>query len=243
MKVYPAIELKNKRCVIWQNGHYHNFDRHYHAPEAAAANCEAAGSDLIHIFDIDGSVIGHPLNNEVIKRITEAVSVPIQLSGGICSIQNIEQILNLGVSKVSIGQQALINPSFVKDAVNTFGSKHISVMIQAENGIIISNKNNFYKNYNVLAFILMMKEYGVHSIIYSDTIYNGLQQIPNMEHIKEIVSITDMDISVTGGICSLKDLERLNEANVTSAIIGQALYTNKIDLKEAIELFDKGGLV
>lgn len=241
MKVYPAIELKNKHCVTWQNEHYHNFDVNVNSPEATAIYCEASGCEQIHIFDIDGSIMGHTVNDKVIKRIIDSVSVPIHLSGGICSIQNIEQILNLGVSKVSIGTQAIINPSFVKDAVNTFGSQHITLFVQAENGMVISNKSNYFKNYNALAFIHMMKKYGIHSIIYSDIIQDGIQKTPNLEHIKELISMLEMDITILGGIYSLKDLERLNELNVNSAIVKQALYTNKINLKEAIELFDKGG--
>lgn len=242
MKVYPVMKLKNQHCVAWQNGHYHSIGRNYNSPEEIAVNLEALGCESIHIFDIDGFMMGHTINDITIKNIIDSVGIPIQLSGGIRSIQNIEQAFRLGISKVNIGVQALINPLFVKDAVSTFGNEYVSVSLTAENGIIISNEYQTFENYNAKSFIFLMKEYGIRSIIYSDVLESNFQQAPNIEHIQEITRISDMEISVVEGIQSLKDLERLNEINVDIAIVGQSLHGNKLNLKEALELFDKGGL-
>jgi phosphoribosylformimino-5-aminoimidazole carboxamide ribotide isomerase len=239
MKLFPAIDIKNGQCVRLKQGSFQDVLVYSENPVKIAKQWEAAGASFIHIVDLDGALVGHSVNDEVIKSIVNEVKIPIQVGGGIRTIKDIESKLALGIDRVIIGTKAVNDPAFIKEAITTFGSKRIVIGIDAKDGMVAIEGWEKLSNYQAVTLALEMKKYGVKTIVYTDISKDGMLQGPNIAHTKEMVQTTGLNIIASGGVSSLKDLEMLEEIDVYGAIIGKALYENRIDLKKAVHLFEK----
>ncbi|WP_167956366.1 1-(5-phosphoribosyl)-5-[(5-phosphoribosylamino)methylideneamino]imidazole-4-carboxamide isomerase [Anaerosporobacter faecicola] len=238
MQLYPAIDIRNGQCVRLRQGQFHDQEIYSNSPVKVAMQWEDMGATFIHLVDLDGALHGHGVNEDVIKEITNAVSIPVQVGGGIRTIKDIENKMNLGVNRVIIGTKAVENPVFIKEAINTFGRDRIVVGIDAKNGMVAIEGWEKVSNYNAVTLAMNMKELGVKTIVYTDIAKDGMLQGPNIECTKEMVEATELEIIASGGVSSLKDLESVNQIHVHGAIIGKALYENRIQLDEAIRLFE-----
>lgn len=238
MQLYPAIDIRNGQCVRLRQGQFHNQEVYSSSPVKVAKQWETQGASFIHLVDLDGALHGHGVNEEVIRDIASAVSVPVQVGGGIRTIKDIENKLNLGVNRVIIGTKAVENPAFIKEAISNFGADRVVIGIDAKNGMVAIEGWEKVSNYNAITLALNMKELGVKTIVYTDISKDGMLQGPNVECTKEMVDMTGLDIIASGGVSSLKDLELVNQVGVHGAIIGKALYENRINLEEAIQLFE-----
>lgn len=239
MKLYPGIDIKNGQCVRLRQGQFHDIEVYSHTPAKIALMWLQQGASYIHIVDLDGALVGHSVNHAIIKEIVEAVNVPVQVGGGIRTIKDIENKLNLGVERVIIGTKAVEDPSFVKEAIKNFGAEHIAVGIDAKNGMVAIEGWEKVSNYDAISLATQMKDMGVRTIIYTDIAKDGMLQGPNIEHTKQLINATGLDIIASGGITTLKDLELIKDINAHGAIIGKALYERHMDLKKAIDLFEK----
>jgi phosphoribosylformimino-5-aminoimidazole carboxamide ribotide isomerase len=239
MKLFPAIDIKNGQCVRLRQGSFQEVLVYSDIPLNIAKQWEACGASFIHIVDLDGALVGHSVNDEVIKSIVAEVKLPIQVGGGIRSIKDIENKLSLGVERVIIGTKAVKDPGFIKEAITLFGAERIVIGIDAKDGMVAIEGWEKVSNYQAAALALEMKSYGVKTIVYTDISKDGMLQGPNIPHTKELVDITGLDIIASGGVSSLKDLEQLEEIKVYGAIVGKALYENRIDLSTAIRLYEK----
>jgi len=239
MILFPAIDIKNGQCVRLRQGSFQDILVYSDIPLKIAKQWEASGASFIHIVDLDGALVGHSVNDEVIKAIVSEVKVPIQVGGGIRTIKDIESKLDLGVERVIIGTKAVKDPAFIKEAIATFGAKRIVIGIDAKDGMVAIEGWEKISNYQAVTLAMEMKRYGVKTIVYTDISKDGMLQGPNIAHTKEMVQATGLNIIASGGVTSLKDLEMLEEINVYGAIIGKALYEKRIDLKKAINLFEK----
>ncbi len=237
MKLFPAIDIKNGQCVRLRQGQFHDVEVYSQMPVYIAKGYQASGAAFIHIVDLDGALAGHSVNDDVIRSIVENVSIPVEVGGGIRTIQDIENKLKLGVGRVIIGTKAVENPQFVKTAVMTFGADKIVVGIDAKNGMVATDGWEKLSNYNAVQLALDMKEIGIRTIIYTDILRDGMLSGPNVEHTKEMVEKTGMDIIASGGVSSMKDLDDLDSIPVYGAIIGKALYENRIHLGEAVKKY------
>lgn len=238
MKLFPAIDIKNGQCVRLRQGSFRDVLVYSDIPLNVAKEWEASGASFIHVVDLDGALVGQPVNDEVIREIVKSINIPIQLGGGIRSIKDIENKLNLGISRVIIGTKAASDPRFMKDAISIFGPERIVAGIDAKDGIVAVEGWEKLSNYNAVALAQEMKDAGVETIVYTDIAKDGMLQGPNINYTLEMVEATGLNIIASGGISSLKDLEILNENKVYGAIIGKALYENKIDLKQAVTMFE-----
>lgn len=238
MKLFPAIDIKNGQCVRLRQGSFRDVLVYSDVPLKMAKKWEASGASFIHVVDLDGALVGHSVNEAVIKDIVDNINIPIQLGGGIRSIKDIENKLNLGIKRVIIGTKAAIDPAFMKEAIAIFGADHIIAGIDAKDGIVAVEGWEKLSHYNAVSLALEMKKVGVKTIVYTDIAKDGMLQGPNIHYTAEMVEETGLNIIASGGISSLKDLEKLKEINVYGAIIGKALYENKIDLKKAVEMFE-----
>lgn len=238
MKLFPAIDIKNGQCVRLRQGSFRDVLVYSDLPLKVAKEWEASNASFIHVVDLDGALVGHSVNDEVIKEIVENINIPIQLGGGIRSIKDIENKLNLGINRVIIGTKAAIDPGFMKEAIAIFGPEHIIAGIDAKDGIVAVEGWERLSSYNAVALALEMKNVGVETIVYTDIAKDGMLQGPNVHYTAEMVEETGLNIIASGGISSLKDLEILNEHNIYGAIIGKALYENKIDFKQAVTMFE-----
>jgi phosphoribosylformimino-5-aminoimidazole carboxamide ribotide isomerase len=237
MKLFPAIDIKNGQCVRLRQGQFHNVEVYSQVPVRIAKNFQESGAAFIHIVDLDGALAGHSVNEDVIKAIVENVSIPVEVGGGIRTIQDIETKLNLGVGRVIIGTSAVENPHFVREALRRFGNSKIVVGIDAKNGMVATDGWEKISNYNAVQLALEMKEIGIKTIIYTDISRDGMLSGPNLEHTRDMVEKTQMDIIASGGVSSMKDLDDLNSIPVYGAIIGKALYENRVNLREAVKKY------
>jgi len=238
MQIYPAIDLKDGKCVRLQQGKFDHVTVFHNDPADAAKAWRNAGASYIHVVDLDGSRMGTAYNNDAIRRIVEVGSLPIQVGGGIRSMRDIEEKLSLGVARVILGTAAINDPCFVRHAVETYGEK-IAVGIDAVNGKVAISGWEEVSSVSALELCMKMKSLGVQTIIYTDIAKDGMMQGPNVEATKEIVDATKLYIIASGGVAGMTDLERVRDIGVSGAIIGTALYKGAIDLREAVSLFEK----
>ena len=136
MKLFPAIDIRNGQCVRLRQGQFHDAEVYSHTPVNVAKSFEAAGAAHIHIVDLDGALAGRSVNEEVIRNIVQAVSIPVEVGGGIRTVQDIENKLNLGIGRVIIGTKAVESPQFVRESIRRFGADKIVVGIDAKNGMV-----------------------------------------------------------------------------------------------------------
>ena len=239
MRLYPAIDICNGQCVRLRQGQFHDAEVYSHSPLKIAKLWEASGASYIHIVDLDGALAGHSMNEEVIKGIVANVEIPVQTGGGIRTLKDIETKLSLGVSRVIIGTKAVEDPKFVKEAVSLFGPEKIVVGIDAKQGMVAIHGWEQVSDYKAVTLALQMKEYGVQTIVYTDISRDGMLQGPNIEQTAEMVHATGLSVIASGGVSSMKDLEAVSQIPVAGAIVGKALYENKLNLRNAIEQFEK----
>lgn len=237
MKLFPAIDIKNGQCVRLRQGQFHNVEVYSQMPVRVAKSFQEAGAAFIHIVDLDGALAGHSVNEDVIRAIVDNISIPVEVGGGIRSVQDIENKLNMGVGRVILGTKAAENPYFIKEAVLRFGQDKIVVGIDAKNGMVATDGWEKVSNYNAVQLALEMKEMGVKTIIYTDIARDGMLLGPNLVHTREMVEKTQMDIIASGGVSSMKDLDDLSAIPVYGVVVGKALYENRIHLGEAVQKY------
>lgn len=237
MKLYPAIDLKDGKCVRLMQGDYNEVTVYGNNPCEMAKKWESLGGDYLHIVDLDGAKAGKAVNGVAIRQIVEAVSIPIELGGGIRSIEDIHMQLSLGVHRVILGSAAIKNRTLVKEALDTFGADKIVVGVDAKEGMVAIEGWLEVTDTSALAFCQELEMMGVQTVIYTDIARDGMMQGPNIEETRKLVDHTHLNIVASGGVSSLEDLKALEKIGIYGAIIGKAIYTGAIDLEEAAKLF------
>lgn len=238
MQLYPAIDMKNGQCVRLRQGAFKDITIYSDAPEKVAAHWQEKGASFLHLVDLDGALAGYSVNEEVIRRIADTVSIPIEIGGGIRSKEAVERMLDLGVRRVIIGTKAAEHPEFLRDMVRTFGEEAIVAGVDAKDGMVAVEGWEKVSSLTASDLCLTMKEYGVRHIVYTDISRDGMLSGPNVEATRKLTEETGLDIIASGGVSCMEDLECLHEAGIRGAIIGKALYENRIDLAEAVRLYE-----
>lgn len=238
MQLYPAIDMKNGQCVRLRQGAFKDITIYSDAPEKVAACWQEKGASFLHLVDLDGALAGHSVNEEAIRRIADTVSIPIEIGGGIRSVEAVERMLNLGVRRVIIGTKAVEHPEFLRDLVRTFGEEAIVAGVDAKDGMVAVEGWEKVSSLTASSLCLTMKEYGVRHIVYTDISRDGMLSGPNVEATRKLTEETGLDIIASGGVSCMEDLKCLHEAGIRGAIIGKALYENRIDLAEAVRLYE-----
>ena len=236
MQLYPAIDMKNGQCVRLRQGAFKDITIYSDAPEKVAAHWQEKGASFLHLVDLDGALAGYSVNEEVIRRIADTVSIPIEIGGGIRSKEAVERMLDLGVRRVIIGTKAAEHPEFLRDMVRTFGEEAIVAGVDAKDGMVAVEGWEKVSSLTASDLCLTMKEYGVRHIVYTDISRDGMLSGPNVEATRKLTEETGLDIIASGGVSCMEDLKCLHEAGIRGAIIGKALYENRIDLAEAVRL-------
>ena len=239
MKLYPAIDIKNGQCVRLRQGKFDDVIIYSNNPVDIAKEWEACGASFIHLVDLDGALCGHAVNAEVIRKIASTVNIPVEVGGGIRNIKDIEDVLALGVSRVIIGTKAVENPNFIKEAVDKFGADKIVAGVDAKDGLVAIHGWEKVSNIKAVDLCMEMKKLGIKTIIYTDISKDGMLSGPNVYQTKLLSDQTGLDIIASGGVSGLKDLELVDEAVIHGAIIGKALYEKKIDLRQAVAMFER----
>lgn len=238
MDIFPAIDLHEGKCVRLFKGDFSQSTTFSDTPEAVAKEFEACGAHYLHLVDLDGALSGHSVHADIIRRITGNTSLKVELGGGIRSMDNIETALNFGLFRVILGSVAISNPNLVKEACREFGSDRIVVGIDARNGMVATNGWGTESTVSAVDLAKQMADFGVKTIIYTDISKDGTLNGINIDETVAIAKASGVSVVASGGVSSMKDVYAVKEHvkdGVTGLIIGKAIYTQKIDLKEALE--------
>lgn len=238
MRLYPAIDMKNGQCVRLTQGLFDNVKVYSNSPADMAEHWVSQGARFLHLVDLDGALAGRSVNADAIREVVHRVSVPVQLGGGIRTLENIETMLALGIYRVIIGTKAVKNPNFVEEAVRKFDAEHIVVGIDAKNGRVATAGWENVSSVEALELCKRMEGMGVRTVVYTDISRDGMMQGPNVEMTKKLNDAVSMDIIASGGVSCMADLEQIEAAGIHGAIMGKSLYEKKIDLAEAAARFE-----
>ncbi len=233
MRIYPAIDIKNGVCVRLKMGDMQQATE-YGDPAETAFRWQQAGAEVLHIVDLDAAFAGAFSNYETVARILKTVSIPVQLGGGVRTAEDIDVRLGLGIWRVIIGTAAYENPELLSEAAAKYSGR-IAVGIDAKDGRVATRGWATQTDSDPILLALDMKKRGVDTVIYTDISRDGMLTGPNLLGTKDMVIATGMDIIASGGMSSIEDVKNVKETGVEGVIIGRALYTGAIDLKEAIE--------
>ncbi len=242
MEVIPAIDLLEGRCVRLYQGDYEQAQTFDENPVAVARQWAEQGATRLHLVDLDGAKAGRPVNLQAIEAIVRAVDLPIQVGGGLRDRASAVALFNLGVQRVILGTVAVEQPELVRALCQEFPGQ-IVAGIDARNGLVATR--GWLETSTVLAIDLaqQMASAGIATIIYTDIHRDGTLQGPNLEALRELASSVEVPVIASGGMSSVTDLLSLlalAPLGVTGAIVGRALYTGDILLKEALRAVGQG---
>ncbi|MBN1190414.1 MAG: 1-(5-phosphoribosyl)-5-[(5-phosphoribosylamino)methylideneamino]imidazole-4-carboxamide isomerase [Dehalococcoidales bacterium] len=235
MEIIPAVDLRNGKCVRLYKGDYSRETVYDENPLNVALQWQSLGAPRVHIVDLDGAAAGEVINLEIIKTIAGAVQVPTELGGGIRSLETITSVLKMGIERVILGTVAVEDPGLVEKACRRY-AESIIVSIDARNGWVSTRGWLQASELKALDLASEMKKLGVKRLIYTDIERDGTLSGPNYRALSDMVEGIDLPVIAAGGISSLEHLEQLRKIGVEGAIIGQALYTGNISLKQALQV-------
>ncbi|MGI6155397.1 MAG: 1-(5-phosphoribosyl)-5-[(5-phosphoribosylamino)methylideneamino]imidazole-4-carboxamide isomerase [Enterococcus sp.] len=236
MIIYPAIDLKEGRCVRLYQGDFALETVVNPDPFAQAQAFAKEGASALHLVDLDGALNGDLTNFDIIKEIANQLKIPVQVGGGIRSMEQVDRYLTNGVARVIIGSKAIEDPSFVAEAVKKYG-KRIIVGIDAKNGQVATRGWLEVSDQNYLEVAQKMAAIGVETIIFTDIAKDGTLQGPNLEQLAAIQqAVPQVAIIASGGISSRQDLEAVKALGVAGVISGKALYNGNITMTDVVEV-------
>ncbi len=234
MILYPAIDLKDGHCVRLLRGEMADATVFGDDPAAQALAFQAAGCDWLHLVDLNGAFAGVPVNGAAIRAILAAVSVPVQLGGGIRDMATIQMWLHAGIARVILGTVAVENPDLVRSAARAFPGQ-IAVGIDARAGLVATKGWATKTDVQASDLALRFEDAGVAAIIYTDIDRDGAMGGPNTEATVALAKAVTIPVIASGGVASMADLLALRDTGVIAgAISGRALYDGAIDLNAAL---------
>jgi len=240
MQLFPTIHIKNGKCYSTTSKNVlgkHNI--YTSRPEKLAAIWEKEGARWIHVVDVDGATVGVPSNEDVVREILNTVHIPVQFGGGLRTVKDIDNYLNMGVRRVVCGTKPVENQRFAAEAVSLFGADRFAVAIDAINGMVAIEGREKICDYNAVSLAHKLSEAGVRTMIYTDVMRSATHNGPSVDNIHELVTHTDMEVIVAGGIYHISDLHNIEGLGAHGVIIAAALYEGRISLHDAIEMFEK----
>jgi len=242
MRIYPAVDILGGKCVRLMQGGFDSVTVHNGDPAAQALVWQGMGASFLHLVDLDGARMGGFPNRETVARIIGAVGVPVQLGGGVRCFEDISERIDMGVSRVILGTAAVTEEVLMRRACETYGDK-IAIGVDALNGTarIFGWKES--SGVSALELCRRAREAGVRTVIYTDISKDGMMLGPNAEATAEVIAESGMEVIASGGVSSADDLERVFAAGAAGVIIGKALYTGSVNLREAIEKYEKDNTV
>ncbi|MDK2820772.1 MAG: phosphoribosylformimino-5-aminoimidazole carboxamide ribotide isomerase [Clostridia bacterium] len=236
MRILPAIDLREGRCVRLYQGRLDAETVYSTDPVAVACDWVQRGASWLHVVDLDGAFAGRPRNMEVIKDIIRASKVSVQVGGGIRSIETLEELLEAGASRVVLGTMAITNPELVAKAVEQFGEA-IVIGLDSRDGEIAVEGWAATVAQGTIEFAKKMVDLGVKRVVFTDISRDGTLKGPNIEAIRELAKSIGIKVIASGGIANLDDLRALQELEpegVEGAILGKSLYNGNFTLEEAL---------
>lgn len=234
MKIIPAIDIRDGKCVRLFQGDYARETIYADSPVTMALKWKKQGAKILHIVDLDGAKKGKLINLEAIRKIIRETSLPVQIGGGIRNIASIKRLIEAGVSKIILGTIAIEDKVLFRSIINKY-QKKIIVSLDTNNNRLMTNGWLQTRSLDLIKVVKQLEKIGIKTIIYTDVSRDGTLTEPNYKMIDTIRKNTKMDLIIAGGISSIEQIKKLRVMGVEGVIIGKALYEGKIILKEVIK--------
>ena len=238
MKIFPAIDIKDKKCVRLLKGDFDNQTTYEQSPFEQALRYKDAGLLNLHIVDLDGALSGGPINLSLIENIIKKLNITLEVGGGIRSIDAIKAYLDIGADKVILGSAAIRDPNFLKKACEEFKDK-IALGLDAKKGKLSVSGWTETTKLTAESYLKNVNKYGFSRVIYTDIDRDGTKTEPNIEETLIIAKISSAPVVVSGGISSIEDIKKINKLknlNIEGVIVGKAIYDGDIKLNDLKEL-------
>ena len=238
MIIFPAIDIKDGKCVRLIKGDFDQMTSYDNSPIDQAKKYFQNGFNNIHIVDLDGALQGKPVNSKIVKEIIKNVKLKIQIGGGIRTIDDIGAWIETGVDKIVMGTAAVENTELLKVACNKFKNK-IAVALDVKDGFIALSGWKKTTNISAMDFIKKIKNLGVSRIIYTDVNKDGTKEGPNLKNTVAISNKTNIPLVISGGVSSIeviKKIKSLNNSNIEGVIVGKSIYDGDIKISDLAEL-------
>jgi len=235
MKIFPAIDIKDKKCVRLVRGDFDNKTDYRISPVDQARKYKDHGFKNLHIVDLDGALTGETVNLDIIQDITGKFNLKVEVGGGIRNFDSIEKYIDAGAEKVILGSAAIKNKNFLKESCKKFPNK-IALGLDAKDGYLSVSGWTEKSNQLTLDYLKEVNDYGVSRLIYTDINRDGMKQSPNFEETLKVAEISNCPVIISGGVSSIDDIKKAkNLENVEGIIVGKAIYDGDIKLEELVK--------
>ena len=235
MKIFPAIDIKDKKCVRLVKGDFENKTEYEITPVEQAGIYKDHGFKNLHIVDLDGALKGEIVNIDIIQDIIKKFDLKVEIGGGIRNSESIEKYIDAGVEKVILGSVAIKDKNFLKEACKKFSNK-IALGLDAKDGYLSLAGWKESSNHLTLDYLKEVNDYGVSRLIYTDINRDGMKQSPNFDETIKVADISNCPVIISGGVSSIDDVKKAkNLNNVEGIIVGKAIYDGDIKLEELVK--------
>ena len=235
MKIFPAIDIKDKKCVRLVKGDFDNKTEYKMSPVEQAEEYKDHGFKNLHIVDLDGALTGQIINLDIIKDIVNKFDLKVEIGGGIRNLTSIQKYIDAGVDKVILGSAAIKDKNFLKEACEKFPNK-IALGLDAKDGYLSVSGWKENSNQLTLDYLKEVNNYGVSRLIFTDINRDGMKQSPNFEETSKISEISNCPVIISGGVSSMNDIKKAKSLkNIEGIIVGKAIYDGDIKLEELVK--------
>jgi phosphoribosylformimino-5-aminoimidazole carboxamide ribotide isomerase len=237
MKIFPAIDIKDKKCVRLVKGDFDNKTEYEMSPIEQAGKYKDHGLKDLHVVDLDGALTGEAVNLDIIQEIVKKFDLKIEIGGGIRNFESIQKYVDAGVEKVILGSAAIKDKNFLKNACEKFPNK-IALGLDAKDGYLSVSGWKENSHQLTLNYLKEVNNYGASRLIFTDINRDGMKQSPNFEETAKIANISNCPVIISGGVSSIEDIKKakeLNNSNIEGIIVGKAIYDGDIKLEELVK--------
>ena len=240
MKIFPAIDIKDKKCVRLVKGDFDNKTEYEISPAEQAGIYKDHGFKNLHIVDLDGALIGETVNLDIIQDIVGKFDLKVEIGGGIRNLESIQKYTDVGVEKVILGSAAIKDKNFLKEACKKFPNK-IALGLDAKDGLLSVSGWKENSNQLTLDYLKEVNDYGVSRLIFTDINRDGMKQSPNFKETAKVADTSNCPVIISGGVSSIDDIKKAKELNnnsIEGIIVGKAIYDGDIKLEELVKELD-----
>jgi len=240
MKIFPAIDIKDKKCVRLIKGEFDNKTEYEMSPIDQAGKYKDHGFKNLHIVDLDGALTGETVNLDIIQEIVSKFDLKIEIGGGVRNFESIQKYADIGVEKVILGSAAIKDKNFLKEACQKFPNR-IGLSLDAKDGYLSVYGWKENSNQLTLDYLKEVNNFGASRLIYTDINRDGMKQGPNFEETAKVADISNCPVIISGGVSSINDIKKakeLNNKNIEGIIVGKAIYDGDIKLDELVKEID-----
>ena len=235
MKIFPAIDIKDKKCVRLIKGDFDNKTEYETSPIDQAGKYKNHGFKNLHIVDLDGALTGETVNLDIIQNITSKFDLKVEIGGGIRNFESIQEYIDAGVEKIILGSAAIKDKNFLKEACLRFPNK-IALGLDAKDGFLSVSGWKENSNKLTIDFLKEVNDHGMSRLIYTDINRDGTKQRPNFDETSKVANISKCPVIISGGVSSIDDIKKAKDLkNIEGIIVGKAIYDGDIDLKDLVK--------